>query len=43
VHAFLYYRVNSNIIRVARFNIASALLVIGAGLVHGPGDGQGRP
>jgi low temperature requirement protein LtrA len=36
VHAFLYYRVNTNIIRVAPFNIASALLVIVAGLVHGP-------
>ena len=33
VHAFLYYRVNANIIRVAPFNIASALLVI----VGGPG------
>jgi low temperature requirement protein LtrA len=39
VHAFLYYRVNTNIIRVAPFNIASALLVIGAGLVHGPAGG----
>jgi low temperature requirement protein LtrA len=37
VHAFLYYRVNTNIIRVAPFNIASALLVILAGLLHGPG------
>ena len=37
VHAFLYYRVNTNIIRVAPFNIASALLVITAGLLHGPG------
>ena len=37
VHAFLYYRVNTNIIRVAPFNIASALLVIIAGLLHGPG------
>ena len=27
VHAVLYYRVNANIIRVAPFNIASALLV----------------
>jgi low temperature requirement protein LtrA len=37
VHAFLYYRVNTNIIRVAPFNTASALLVIIAGLLHGPG------
>jgi low temperature requirement protein LtrA len=36
VHAFLYYRVNANIIRVAPFNVASALLVIVAGLLHGP-------
>jgi len=35
VHAFLYYRVNANIIRVAPFNIASALLVIAAGLAGG--------
>jgi low temperature requirement protein LtrA len=39
VHAFLYYRVNTNIIRVAPFNTASALLVIIAGFVHGPGGG----
>ena len=37
VHAFLYYRVNTNIIRVAPFNIFSALLVIAAGMLHGPG------
>jgi low temperature requirement protein LtrA len=37
VHAFLYYRVNTNIIRVAPFNIASALLVIIAGLLAGQG------
>jgi low temperature requirement protein LtrA len=36
VHASLYYRVNANIIRVAPFNIASALLVLIAGLVGGP-------
>jgi low temperature requirement protein LtrA len=36
VHAALYYRVNTNIIRVAPFNIASALLVVVAGLLHGP-------
>jgi low temperature requirement protein LtrA len=41
VHAFLYYRVNTNIIRVAPFNIASALLVIIAGLLHGPGGNAG--
>jgi low temperature requirement protein LtrA len=34
VHAVLYYRVNANILRVAPFNIASALLVIVAGLLH---------
>jgi low temperature requirement protein LtrA len=39
VHAFLYYRVNTNIMRVAPFNTASALLVIVAGLLHGP-DGN---
>ena len=32
VHAFLYYRVNANIVRVAPFNITSALLVTAAGL-----------
>lgn len=37
VHAFLYYRVNANIVRIAPFNIASALLVTIAGLLHGPG------
>ncbi len=37
VHAFLYYRVNTNIIRVAPFSTASALLVIIAGLLHGSG------
>jgi low temperature requirement protein LtrA len=36
VHAFLYYRVNANIIRVAPFNICSALLIIVAGLAGGP-------
>jgi low temperature requirement protein LtrA len=36
VHAVLYYRVNSNIIRIAPFNITSALLVIIAGLAGGP-------
>jgi len=37
VHTGLYYRVNANILRVAPFNIASALLVVVAGLLHGPG------
>jgi low temperature requirement protein LtrA len=36
VHAGLYFRANRNIIRVAPFNIASALLIIGAGFAHGP-------
>ena len=35
VHATLYYRVNRNILRIAPFNVASALLVIGAGLTGG--------
>ena len=42
VHAWLYFRVNRNIIRVAPFNVASALLVIIASLLHGPGGGE-RP
>ena len=33
VHAWLYFRVNQNIMRLAPFNIVSALLVIAAGLV----------
>jgi low temperature requirement protein LtrA len=37
VHAWLYFRVNRNIIRVAPFNLASALLVIVASLLRGPG------
>src|SRR3984957_10534147 len=37
VHAGLYYRVNANILRVAPFNVASAVLVTIAGLLHGPG------
>jgi low temperature requirement protein LtrA len=36
VHAGLYLRANTNIVRVAPFNIASALLVIGAGFLPGP-------
>jgi low temperature requirement protein LtrA len=37
VHGSLYYRVNRNIIRVTPFNVASALLVIIAALLPGPG------
>jgi low temperature requirement protein LtrA len=33
VHTWLYQRVNKNIVRVAPFNLASALLVLAAGLV----------
>jgi low temperature requirement protein LtrA len=36
VHTCLYYRVNANIIRVAPFNIGSALLVLSAGAAGGP-------
>jgi low temperature requirement protein LtrA len=42
VHAWLYFRVNRNIIRVAPFNVASALLVIIASQLRGPGGGE-RP
>lgn len=35
VHAWLYQRINKNIMRVVPFNVVAALLVIGAGLVHG--------
>lgn len=42
VHAVLYVRVNSNIVRVAPFNLASAALVIAAGLLPGRA-GSGRP
>jgi len=42
VHAVLYFRVNRNILRVAPFNVASALLVTVAGLLHGP-TGSVRP
>jgi low temperature requirement protein LtrA len=35
VHAALYYRVNANILRVAPFNVASAVLVTTAGLLRG--------
>ena len=37
VHGSLYYRVNRNIVRVTPFNVASALLVIVAALLPGPG------
>jgi low temperature requirement protein LtrA len=37
VHGWLYFRVNRNIIRVMPFNVASALLVIVAALLPGPG------
>jgi low temperature requirement protein LtrA len=37
VHAWLYFRVNRNIVRVAPFNVASALLVIVASQLRGPG------
>jgi low temperature requirement protein LtrA len=40
VHAWLYFRVNRNIVRVAPFNVASALLVIVAGLLRGPGGAE---
>lgn len=36
VHASLYYRLNRNIMRIAPFNVTSALLVILAGVVGGP-------
>ncbi len=36
VHAGLYARANRNILLIAPFNVASALLVIGAGMLHGP-------
>jgi low temperature requirement protein LtrA len=42
VHTVLYYRVNANILRVAPFNIVSALMVTVAGLLHGP-SGATRP
>jgi low temperature requirement protein LtrA len=35
VHTWLYQRVNRNIMRVAPFNLASAVAIIGAGLVKG--------
>jgi low temperature requirement protein LtrA len=36
VHAALYYRVNANILRIAPFNLASAVLVVIAGAAGGP-------
>jgi low temperature requirement protein LtrA len=36
VHACLFYRVNANILRIAPFNICSALLITTAGLLHDP-------
>ncbi len=41
VHAVLYYRANANIVRVAPFNILSALLVTVAALLHGPTGAAG--
>jgi low temperature requirement protein LtrA len=35
VHGVMYFRVNRNIVRVTPFNVVSALLVIGAGLLRG--------
>jgi low temperature requirement protein LtrA len=37
VHGWLYQRVNRNIARVAPFNVAAALAIIGAGVVKGWG------
>ncbi len=42
VHAALYFRVNRNILRIAPFSIASALLIIAAGIVSRPA-GAHRP
>jgi low temperature requirement protein LtrA len=36
VHAVLYIRVNRRIVRIAPFNIASAVLIVGAGLAARP-------
>ena len=36
VHTTLYYRANRNIVRIAPFNLSSALLVLAAGVVGGP-------
>jgi low temperature requirement protein LtrA len=40
VHVALYYRVNANIVRVAPFNVGSALLVTAAGLLHSPAGNE---
>jgi low temperature requirement protein LtrA len=42
VHATLYFRVNRNILRIAPFSVASALLIIAAGIVSRPA-GEHRP
>ncbi len=42
VHATLYFRVNRNILRIAPFSIASALLIIAAGILSRPA-GNHRP
>ncbi len=42
VHTVLYYRVNANILRVAPVNIATAVLMTVAGLVHGPAGTASR-
>jgi len=42
VHAWLYHRVNRNIVRIAPFSIASALLVTAAGLISRQPSGS-RP
>ena len=43
VHSALYYRVNRNIVRIAPFSIASAVLVTIAGLTTGPGGTGAGP
>jgi hypothetical protein len=35
IHGWLYQQVNRNIARVVPFNLAAALLIIGAGVVQG--------
>jgi low temperature requirement protein LtrA len=41
LHSLLFYRVNRNIVRIAPFNIASALLVTAAGLLARSPGGDG--
>ncbi len=36
VHSGMYFRLNRNIVRLASFNVVSALLVVAAGLADGP-------